>query len=422
MSSLAVTIIGGIAFFALILVSVGLHEVGHFVPGKLFKVRILQFFIGFGKTLWKTNKGETEYGVKMVPLGGYVRLLGMYPPFKEGKDTRLKRIADSAREGEWEEITDDDVAGKRLYFQKPIWQRLIIMFSGVLMNLILAFGLFLGVNLTYGNYVQGMSIATVVQCDDPAAEVCEITPAYSMGLQVGDKVVAFNGTAYSTWTDLTAAVRANEDNPVQLTVIRDGARVDLPQVHGMIHTVADPNDASQTIQAGYLGVTSAYENVKIGPVGTLGQMWSITKVAVGAIVKLPVTATTILVDMITGQPRDPNGPMSIVGASVIAGDAASMQGIPTSTRVAFWAQLLGQINLFVALLNLVPLPPFDGGHVAAALYEGIRRVLSKLGLCSDPGAADTAKLLPLTYVVGGLLLLIGVILILADIISPVNIF
>jgi membrane-associated protease RseP (regulator of RpoE activity) len=150
-------------------------------------------------------------------------------------------------------------------------------------------------------------------------------------------------------------------------------------------------------------------------------MWSMTKQSVVAIVKLPATAVNVVVNMISGKPRDASSPISILGASVIAGDVASADA-PLSSRVAVYLQLLASINLFVGLINLVPLPPFDGGHVAAAVFEAIRRGIAKLRGKPDPGPADTAKLLPVTYVVGGLLALIGAVLIIADIISPVSIF
>lgn len=415
------TILGALIFFALILISVGLHELGHFLPGKLFKVRVLQFFIGFGKNIWKTQKGETEYGVKMVPLGGYVRLLGMYPPYKEGKDTWLKRVADGAREAEWESVTDQDLADKRLYFQKPLWQRFIIMFSGVGMNLLLAFGLFLGVNLAYGQPQQSMELAAVVDCVDPDASLCVPTPAAAMGLKAGDKILALNGVDYFSWADFTAAVRANRDGSVQVVVDRYGVRTELPAVAGMTMTIADPDDPDLTVEVGFLGVVVAWERVKIGPGGTLEQMWMMTTGSVKAIAKLPVTAVQVLIDMVTGQPRDPNGPISIFGASVIAGDVAAADA-PAAARLAFYLQLLGSVNLFVGLMNLIPLLPFDGGHVAAGAFEGLRRWIAKLRGRADPGPADTAKLLPVTYVVTVLLILMGLILIVADIVSPVSIF
>ena len=421
-ADLATKIIVGLVFFASILVSIALHELGHFIPGKLFKVRVTQFFIGFGKNIWKKEVGGTEYGVKMLPLGGYVQLLGMYPPAKEGKDTRLKRLADAAREAEWEQITEADVAARHLFFQKPLWQRLIIMFSGVGMNLLLAFAIFCGINLAYGQPATSMQIASVSQCIEPAPAQCLPTPAAAMGLQVGDKVVAFNGVAYKRWADLTAAVRANRDGMVQLTVLRQGQTVELPQVRGVVATVLDPNNPQQTIQAGFLGVTAGQEMRPVGPVTTAKQMWTMVVESIKALAKLPVSSVGILVDMVTGQPRDPNGPISIVGVSVIAGDLAAYDAAPVADRLAACLSLLASVNLFVGVMNLVPLPPFDGGHVAACAYEAIRRLFAKLRGRADPGPADTAKLLPLTYAVTGLLIIIGAILIIADIISPVSLF
>ncbi|MCL1907024.1 MAG: site-2 protease family protein [Propionibacteriaceae bacterium] len=420
MNDTVVKILGALIFFALILLSVGLHELGHFIPGKLFKVKVLQFFLGFGKNIWKTKRGETEYGVKMLPLGGYVLMQGMYPPKREGKNTWLKRVADSAREAEWEDITEADVASGRLFYQKPLWQRMIVMFSGVMMNILLAFILFLGVNMAFGVRQTSMEIAGVSDCVDATTQVCEPTPAALMGLKAGDKILELNGVTYDTWEEVTAAIRTNGANPVRLVVERDGTRVELPEVMGMTRTVADPDDPNSTIEAGFLGVFAGYEMVKVGPGGTLKQMWLYTTESVKAIAKLPVTAVRVLIDMITGKPRDLDSPISILGASVIAGEVASADA-PAGARVAFYVQLLASVNLFVGLINLVPLPPFDGGQVAAGIYEWFRRRLRKLRGKEDPGPADTAMLLPVTYVVGGMLVLIGIILILADIISPVSI-
>ncbi|MDR0847425.1 MAG: site-2 protease family protein [Propionibacteriaceae bacterium] len=420
--SLALDIIFGVIFFALILVSVGLHELGHFIPAKLFHVKVLQFFIGFGKNIWKTQRGETEYGVKMIPLGGYVRLLGSYPPYKEGKNTRLKRLADTARAIEWEDITDEDVASGRLVYQQPVWKRIVIMASGVMMNLLLAFGLFLGVNLGWGVAQESTQIASVGQCVDPQAAQCVPTPAAAMGLQVGDVIVAFNGVEYNSWASLVAAVQSNGANPVQVSVLRDGVRMELPQVPGVTGPALDPNDPTSTIQVGKLGMSSAYVRVKVGPVGTLGQMWEMVTLSVKALVMLPVSAVTTVIDMVTGQPRDIEGPISIVGASVIAGQIAGADGVSVGAKVSVYLYLLGSLNLFVGVMNLIPLMPFDGGQVASGIYEAIRRAWAKLRGRPDPGPADVAKLLPVTYVVGGLFLIIGVILIIADIVSPVSLF
>jgi len=274
------------------------------------------------------------------------------------------------------------------------------------------------VNLAYG---QNIPRTEIIQCVDPQADVCQLSPAAKMGLRPTDKIISVNGTEYQTWESVLAAVQANMENLLQLDVLRDGERVSLPEVSGMVVTRADTEHPDQTIEVGFLGVGTAYDRVKFGPVGTLKQMWEMTTQSVAAIAKLPVTAVQVLINMITGQERDPNGPISIVGAASIAGEVAAADAA-LSTRIAIYVSLLASINLFVALLNLVPLPPFDGGHVAAGFFEVIRRQIAKIRRKPDPGPVDTAKLLPVTYTMTVLLVLMGVILIVADIVSPVSLF
>jgi membrane-associated protease RseP (regulator of RpoE activity) len=429
-------ILAAVGFFALILVSIGLHELGHFVPSKLFGVKVRQFFIGFGKNLWSTQRGETEYGVKILPLGGYVSLVGMVPPKREGKNTWLKRLADSAREGEWSEITADDVASQRLFYQRPIWQRLIVMGAGVATNLALAFALFLGINLTYGRMEISMTISQVLDCLDATAATCQPTPAAAAGLAAGDTVVSLNGVRYAKWADLSAALRANVDvetdpatgqtraapRPVSLVVDRPGrGEVALPTVPGVVGYVADPANPGQTTPVGYLGVTVKSAVVKVGPLGTLAQMGDMTWQSVKAILRLPLSTFEAVVDLATGAPRDETGPISVIGAARVAGEVAAVDA-PASSKIATYVGLLGSINLFVGVLNLIPLLPFDGGHIAAGLWEALRRAWARRTGRPDPGPVDSAKLLPVAYIVGGLLVIMGAVLIVADIFNPVRLF
>ena len=152
-----------ILFFALVMVSIALHEVGHLVPAKLFNVKVTQYFVGFGKTLWSVKKGETEYGIKAFPLGGFVRLVGMYPPEKaHEKKGWLARLADQARSFEWEDIRPEDDG--RLFFQQKTWQKIIVMLSGPLMNILIAFALFLGINMFHGTWTPTLTVAHVSEC------------------------------------------------------------------------------------------------------------------------------------------------------------------------------------------------------------------------------------------------------------------
>lgn len=424
--TLVLTIFGGLLFFVLIIASVLLHELGHLIPAKLFGVKATQYFAGFGKTIWSKQVGETEYGFKWLPFGGYVRLVGMVPPRREGaKDTWLQRLADGAR--------DDDEYGPedegRLFYQKPVWQKLIVMAGGILTNLVLAFLLFWGALGTVGHGVQTTTVATVHECVVPASradQTCHAddptTPAAAAGLLPGDQIISFNGTRPADYKQLSELIRANGDREARIEVLRDGKTVALPVVHTLVTGVVDRLDPSKTVQAGFLGFTSTIELKKEGPGGTLSAMWDMSKMSLYALATLPVKTYNVAADLVTGRPRDPNSPMSIVGASRVAGEVAGSDRISWTQKLAVGGSLLGGLNLFLFWLNVVPLPPMDGGHIAGALWEGLRRWVARLRGKPDPGPVDTARMVPISYVIGGLLLVMGVFLVLADIISPVRIF
>lgn len=416
-------------FFALVMASIALHEIGHLVPAKLFGIKVTEYFVGFGKKLWSTRRGETEYGVKAIPLGGYVRLVGMYPPAKVS-DTPpgwLTRLADDARSYEYDTITEADRG--RLFYEKKTWQKVIVMAGGPAMNILLAFLIFLGLNLTHGTFQPTLTVDSVSDCvvaadrenptcgpDDPA------TPARQMGIEEDDVLLSFNGTPLTGWEQMGDLIRDNRDQVAVVQVQRDGATVTLPEAHTVLNHVADRLDPTKTVEAGFLGVSPSYERVYGGPVATAEQMWTMTKQSVVALSTFPVRIYHTAADLVTGQPRDPNGPLSIVGASIVAGEIGMTDQLDGGSRVATWFSLLGSVNLFVALLNLVPLVPFDGGHIAGAIYEWLKRRVARLAGKADPGPVDTAKMLPVVYVVGGFLLLGGVVLIVADVLSPIRLF
>lgn len=420
------TILFALLFFVLIMASIALHEVGHLVPAKLFGVKVTQYFIGFGKTLWSRFRGETEFGIKAFPLGGYVRLVGMYPPARpEQKDTRLNRIADQARAFEWEEITPADDG--RLFYQKKTWQKIVVMLGGPAMNLMLAFLIFLGINLFHGTYQSTLLVANVSECAiraDRENQTCTaddpVTPAKQAGVEVGDRLVSFNGVQLTSWEQMGDLIRSNRDGEASVVVERDGQELALPNVHTVLNYVPDRLDPSRYVEAGFLGVSPTQELTRGGPVETIAQMGTMTKQSFVALASFPVRVYNVAADLVTGQPRDLNSPLSIVGASRVAGEIGASDQLAVGDKVATWFSLLGSVNLFVALLNLVPLLPLDGGHIAGAIYEWLRRQLAKLRGRPDPGPVDVAKGLPVTYLVGGFLLVGGVVLILADIISPIQ--
>ncbi len=422
-----VTVVFALVFFALLMLSVALHEIGHLIPAKLFGVKVPKYFVGFGRTLWSTKRGETEYGIKIFPLGGFVQLLGMYPPRNpDAKESRLTRFADEARAAEWDDITEADRG--RLLYAKPVWQKVIVMAGGITMNLLLCFAILWAVLGLHGSIRPQTTIGFVSQCvvtehrpGDTCLPTDELTPAWQAGLREGDQVLAFNGVRITGYRQLTDLIRGNLDREATIEVLRDGEPLTLPTVHTRIMNVPDRLDPQRTEQAGWLGVNPVYAREYGGPGQVLADMGDMTAASLVALARFPVKVWNVAADMVTGKPRDITGPISIVGASVIGGEVAASEA-SLGDRVAMFASLLASVNLFLALFNLVPLPPLDGGHIAGALYEGAKRRIFRLLGRPDPGHADTARLVPVAYVVAGFLLLCGVVLIVADIVSPMKLF
>jgi membrane-associated protease RseP (regulator of RpoE activity) len=429
----AIYITGAVLFFALVMASIALHEIGHLLPGKLFGVKTTQYFVGFGRTLWSKRVGETEYGIKAIPLGGYVRFVGMFPPAKSDPHRvraystgPFRALADNARAAEWQDISQEDDG--RLFYQKKSWQKVIIMASGPMMNLLLAFLILLGVTATYGVYRSQLVINRVQDCIIAAAATDSDctgkppTPAARAGVRPGDKVVAFNGTPTRSWDDVSVLIRGNLDRPATLTVERNGRRIDLTTVNTVITGVPDRWDPSKRIPAGFFGVEPVVERDRGGPLVVLQDMGRMTQQTGHALVNFPAKVYYTAYNLVTGKPRDIYGPMSILGASRAAGEVASTDQINAADKIATLFLLLGSVNLFVGLFNFVPLLPLDGGHIAGALYEAVKRGLARLLHRPDPGHVDTAKMLPVAYAVGVIIMISGVVLILADIIDPIRLF
>jgi len=425
---------GALLFFALVMASIALHEVGHLVPGKLFGVKTTQYFVGFGKTLWSRRVGETEYGVKAFPLGGDVRFIGMFPPAKSRPNQvrtystgPFRALADNARSAEWSDIAPEDQG--RLFYQKKSWQKIVVMAGGPTMNILLAFVILLGVSLSYGVYRSEPVVSQVQECIVPANATDTTdctgrppTPAAQSGIRSGDRIVAFNGTAVSSWDDVSTAIRANLDHPLALTVQRNGQTMQLPMVNTVVTGVPDRWDPSKRGAAGFFGIEPVIQRQRGGPLTVLGDMGQMTVQIAHALVNFPAKVYYTAYNLIAGKPRDIYGPMSIVGASRAAGEVAATNKLTAADKVATMFTLLGSVNLFVALFNFIPLLPLDGGHIAGALYEAFRRALSRLLHRPDPGYVDTARMMPIAYAVGTAILLSGVVLILADIIDPIRLF
>ncbi len=421
--------LGVVAFFLGVLGSIALHEVGHMWPAKKFGIKVTQYFVGFGRTVWSVRRGETEYGIKAVPLGGYVKLVGMLPPAPGADPTKVRSsntgmftqlIAD-ARAAEYETVGPGDE--HRLFYRKPWWQKLIVMASGPLVNIGIATILFTVVFVGFGAPRATTTVASVSACVIPAAEqgrVCSpadpVAPAQA-GLRPGDTITAFNGTPIQSWNQLTDLIRSNDNGDAVIGLERDGQPL---TVH--TNTLVSPRESldgsTGTVDVGFLGVAPTEVTERHGLGYVASNMWGYTKATGSAIIDLPHRLVQVAQAAFGGK-RSLDSPMSVVGASRVAGEVVTLNSVSWGDRIANVLGLLGAVNLFVALFNFIPLLPLDGGHIAGALWEAVRRGVARLRGRPDPGHVDVAKLLPVAYAVGALLVVMGVLLVYADIVNPV---
>ena len=429
----------GVLLFAVgVAVSIGLHEMGHLVPGKLFNVKVTQFFVGFGRTLWSRQRGETEYGVKAIPLGGYCKLIGMVPPNPGEDPARVRarntgmfaQLVSDARQAEYEHVGPHDHG--RLFYDKPWWQRVIIMASGVAINLVIAFFLFAIVFMGYGVYTPTTTVRAVSECviavteanvDKPQRDCTEAdpeAPAKEAGFQPGDEFVSINGTPIDSWDTAQAEIRANGGRSAVIVVERDGEQLTLRPRTEVTTQAIDPDNRERITEVGFLGVVPTQERERQGIGYVVTTMADGTWETMKTIAALPQKVYHVALAAIGVEERDPTGPMSVVGAGRVAGEMASEDRLPVLDRFFSVITLLAGLNLFLGLINLVPLPPFDGGGIATTLYETVRRAIARMRGKPDPGGVDSAKLLPVTYVMAMLILVMSVILIYADIVAPVS--
>lgn len=427
-------IVGVLIFVVGLALSVGLHEAGHLIPGKLYDVKITQYFIGFGRTVWSRRKGETEYGLKAIPLGGYVKLVGMIPPGEGEDETRVRsrntgmfaQLVDDARSAEYEHVGPHD--HDRLFYKLPWWKRVVIMGSGVAINLVLAFVLFGIVFMGYGIDVAKPTVQTVFECvkvvrADQAPGACTaddpVSPAHAMGLKPGDRIVSFNGRAITSYEKLSSAIRDNAAGAATVVVDRAGRQLTL-HADTVVNELPSLDDPNKTVRAGYLGISPISVRERQGPGYVVNTMASGTWQALKAIGTLPPKVYHVARAAVGLEHRDPDGPQSVVGAGRVAGELASDHGTPLAARFFSILLVLASLNLFLGLINLVPLPPFDGGGIATTLVEAARRGIARVRGRPDPGALDSAKLLPVTYAMAALILVLSVILIYADIVVPIH--
>lgn len=398
--------ITGVILFAFgIAATIALHEWGHFATARFFGMKVRRFFVGFGPTVWSVTKGETVYGLKAIPLGGFCDIAGMTNQ---------------------DEITEDEVPRAMMY--KPWWQRVIVLLGGIFMNIVIALVILYGLAVSSGLPNPNVDTTPVVgeitcvaprQLDAETLAPCTGEgPAAAAGLKVGDRIIAADGQELEAFSDLRDYVLTKPSETITLTVERGAETLTLPV------TVESAKRLDQTgaeVTVGAIGVASAPLDVyqtysPVGAIGaTLGFAGSLVGDTLQGLAAFPAKIPGV-VAAIFGAERQVDGPVSVVGVSHVGGVLVERSAWP------MFFMLLASLNFFLAFFNLVPLPPLDGGHIAVVLYEKIRDFLRRLRGLAPAGPADYTKLMPITMAVAALLVGVGVIVVIADIVNPIQLF
>lgn len=426
------TILGIVVFVVGLLFSIAWHELGHLSTAKMFGIRVPQYMVGFGPTVWSRRKGETEYGIKGIPLGGYIRMIGMFPPGDDGKirqrsTSPFRGMIEDARAAAYEELQPGDE--KRLFYTRKPWKRVVVMFAGPFMNLILAVVIFLGVLMTFGVNTQTTTVASVSDCviaagtkTDECPAGAPDAPAKEAGLRAGDRIVAFDGVPVTEWGALQKLIREAPET-VTITVERDGRTTELraQPIKNTVHRTDGKGGyvEGEYVTASFLGFAPASGVVQQSFPQAVDRMGDIMTGGFQALVALPSKIPDLWDAAFAGGERKDDSPVGVVGAARVGGEIVTLD-IPASHRVATMLFLLAGFNLSLFLFNMLPLLPLDGGHIAGALWESLRRNVARVFRRPDPGPFDVAKLMPVAYVVAGVFICFTLLVLVADVVNPVK--
>jgi membrane-associated protease RseP (regulator of RpoE activity) len=373
--------LGILAFAIALLLSVMVHEFGHYITAKRFDMKVTEFFLGFGKRIWSFTRGETEFGIKAIPAGGYCRIEGMTP-------------------------RDEMPAGEesRAFFGATTSRKLIVLgagsFAHFVIGFLLIFSIFFGVGVN-------ALLSDVTQ-------VAPNSAAAASGFQIGDKITAINGKKVTNWFTDAKAISASGGKELTFTVERDGSEITIK--------------AAPT----YLASEKRYMLGIVTKVGTKRESFvtsitesgrataSLTRDSVKALIALPTTVPQLIRQTFGHEKRDPNGLVGVVGAARVSGDAISSSKLNNTERLGTFLLLIASLNIFVGLFNLLPLLPLDGGHMAVAIADEIRAFVARLRGKPRPAGIDVNVLTPITATVFAVLAVLTAILLIADIFNPVS--
>ncbi|MDY5584296.1 MAG: site-2 protease family protein [Arcanobacterium sp.] len=444
---LIVAIFGILIFIFGLLASVAIHELGHLIPAKKFGVKVSQYFIGFGPTLWSTHRNGTEYGLKAIPLGGFVALNGMLAPARPG--TRLQKadgtltMAEQARRDSAAELAPGEE--HRAFWRLSVPKKLAVMFGGPLTNLVLGIILFsialVGIGLPtlsnqvkevtqcLPNAVQTTAESTAESLVSSECDAAQESPAAKAGLLPGDVIISWGGVTTDSWEAVTAEISNSETKPIPVEILRGNEKLQLTVapvlmerqiiIDGVVQV--DANGEPILKEQPFVGISPKITREQTTLSEVPQQIWTTVAGTAKLIAVLPMKLWETATTLITGAERDPQGVVGLVGIADLAGSitASDVTEYSVWDRAGDFLLLLGSLNLTLFIFNMLPLLPLDGGHILGALIEGAQRKYAKLRGKPDPGAFDTARLLPFSNFVVAFFIFMTLLLVVADIVNPI---
>ena len=376
-------LLGILAFVVALLFSVMVHEFGHYITARKFGMWVSEFFVGFGKRIWSVQRGETEFGVKAIPAGGYCKIEGMAPN-------------DEMPEGE----------EGRAFYKASSGKKLIVLCAGSFLHFVLGFVLLFTLFAGIGTN----QVLPVI------SEVVPNSAAQAAGIQAGDEILAINGTKVREWYKDVEAIRTSQGADLTLEIDRDGQLL-------TIVTNARLTDIDGTKRY-VLGIVNDIGLKRSGVLLSLKNSAIVTKdfltESVKSLGKLPEKIPALWGATVRGEERDANGLVGVVGVARVSGEAVGSDKLTPMERLATFVLIVASLNIFVGIFNLLPILPLDGGHMAVAIADEIRAFFARLRGRPRPAPIDVTVLTPITMVVFVVLATLTLLLLVADVINPVT--
>ncbi len=402
--------LGILAFIVALLLSIMIHEFGHFITAKRFGMKVSEFFLGFGQKIWSIQRGETEFGVKAIPAGGYCRIEGMSPK-------------DVMEEGEED----------RAFYKASGLRKLVVLGAGSFLHFVLGFALLLGLFMGVGTTQITSTIEAISPCIPPATgdQNCSATapasPAKVAGLQAGDKIVSINGIKITDWSKDVQLIRSSAGKSLDFGINRGTSKIQGSTQGGtpdLVITVTPERRVINGKTYGVVGIINSFATVRSDPVASFTKSLSMSRKFAGSsvtsLLALPSKIPGLWRQTVGGATRDPEGLVGVVGVARVSGQAVGSAKLTNSERLATFIMIIASLNIFVGIFNLLPILPMDGGHMAVAIVDEIRAFFARLRGRPRPAAIDVAVLTPITMVVFVILAALTVLLLVADIVNPVN--